>query len=68
MKTVHKYFENILNGELILEQKFVDTNLILPVNYYNIDGKHIGIERLVSLIGFVEIDEEKFSIAQHKNV
>lgn len=66
MKTITKYLKNTNNGELMIEQKFTETPIKFPVNYYNLDGRYIGSDNEVKTTGFVEVKEKTYLKFQKK--
>jgi len=61
MKTIYTYFKNSNTGEIVMQQKFIETPIKFPIHYYvlNEKGKNESIEDF-DPTGFVEISKKKY--------
>lgn len=62
MITQRKYYKNSNTGDIIISQKYIETKIEFPIDYYQ-DNQNIGIP---DLIGYVEISEKKYNRIKRK--
>lgn len=58
MKTIRTYYKNSNTGDILLEQKHIETKIDFPVCYFNPQTKEL-IGEDIKLEGYVKISEKK---------